>query len=96
MFQDAVKLVAGDLNARFPTLETEGRRNTNGVRMVQFLNDFPEAHLMGTGDATQVWEGRLDYALLLNSHGPAGSSRVIPELLSDHFALDIQLPLTKI
>lgn len=90
---NGVTVVTGDLNARHGELERSGKINTNGVRFNQFLKDFPDATLLGSKDATHLQGGRLDYAFILNGQGLGGDSDVEPELLSDHFALAISLPL---
>ena len=93
---NSATLVAGDLNARHGDFDKSGKVNTNGVRFRQFLADYPDAILLGTQDATHILGGRLDYAVLLNGQGLAGKCAVVPELLSDHFSLEITLPLGKL
>ncbi|KAG0712195.1 hypothetical protein GWK47_019013 [Chionoecetes opilio] len=95
IFQGVMTLVAGDLNARHRSLESGGKTNVNGTRLVQFLSDFPQARLLGSQEATHIQGGRLDYACLVNYQGATGISNVISDLLSDHFAIGIRLPLTK-
>lgn len=94
VFHD-VTLMAGDLNSRHTRLgDTAGRNNTNGAAFSQFLQDHSDALLLGTPEATHVKGGRLDYACLLNGGGVGGECAVEQELLSDHFALNITLPLS--
>ncbi|KAG0708718.1 hypothetical protein GWK47_023972 [Chionoecetes opilio] len=95
IFQGVMTLVAGDLNARHRSLESGGKTNVNGTRLVQFLSDFPQARLMGSQEPTHIQGGRLDYACLVNHQGAPGICNVISDLLSDHFAIGIRLPLTK-
>ncbi|KAG0712470.1 hypothetical protein GWK47_018397 [Chionoecetes opilio] len=95
IFQGVMTLVAGDLNARHRSLESGGKTNVNDTRLVQFLSDFPQARLLGSQEATHIQGGRLDYACLVNYQGVTGISIVISDLLSDHFAIGIRLPLTK-
>ena len=91
----SMSFVAGDLNARHRELESSGKMNTNGARFYQFLRDYPDTSLLGSKDATHIQGGRLDYAFLLNGQGLEGHCEVVPDLLSDHFSLDITLPLGK-
>lgn len=88
-------LVIGDLNARHTSLGTVGSINANGVKWLQFLQDHPDTCLLGNNEPTHIRGGRLDYACVLNSQGIMGEARVVRELLSDHFALNVELPLGK-
>ena len=94
VFHD-VTLMAGDLNSRHARLgDSAGRNNANGTAFFQFIQDHSDALLLGNPEATHVRGGRLDYACLLNGGGVGGECAVERELLSDHFALTIRLPLS--
>ena len=84
-------LMVGDLNARHPTLGTLGRHNENGVLLAQYLQDHPDARVLGDDSATHIRGGRLDYACLFNGDGLIGTCRVTEELVSDHYGLHIGL-----
>ena len=90
---DGVTLLAGDINARHRALENEGRSNQNGGKFHQFLQDYPDVRLLGSKAATHIQGGRLDYACIVNGQGLDGECVVEPDLLSDHFALAIKIPL---
>ena len=87
-------VLAGDLNARHGSLDDPtGAVNNNGAVFSRFLQNHPDALLLGTPEATHVRGGRLDYACILNGRGLEGDCNVVSELLSDHFALSIAIPL---
>ena len=91
---DEPTLVVGDLNARHPALGTEGK-NANGDRFMRLLMDHNDVSVLGTPEPTHVGGGRLDYACMFNGQGLTGSCKVVPELLSDHWALMVELPVGK-
>ncbi|XP_045117646.1 uncharacterized protein LOC123508177 [Portunus trituberculatus] len=88
-------LLVGDLNARHAVLGSSGSSNWNGTVWHQFLSDCDEARLLGDNSPTHLQGGRIDYACLFNIQGMEGKCTVISELLSDHFALYVELPLRK-
>ncbi|KAG0728414.1 hypothetical protein GWK47_032522 [Chionoecetes opilio] len=94
VFRDPTLLV-GDLNARHDSLGSAGSRNWNGTVWHQFLNDYDDVRLLGDDSPTHLQGGRIDYACLFNTEGMGGKCEVVSELLSDHFALYVELPLGK-
>ena len=91
-----VTLLAGDFNARHGRLEDPvGSNNVNGAAFSQFLQDHADALILGQAEATHIQGGRLDYACLLNGQGLSGTCEIQTDLLSDHFALLIAIPLRR-
>ena len=89
-----VTLLAGDLNAKHNQLG-DLKGNNNGAAFYQFLQDYDDVILLGDASATHIKGGRLDYACIFNGQGLTGQCHLQPELLSDHFALAVTLPVEK-
>ena len=90
-------LLVGDLNARHPYFgSTGGTHNTNGVVLKSFLDATENVKILGDIKPTHVKGGRLDYAILFNMDNILTRSVIVPELLSDHFAIRVDLYIDKL
>ncbi|KAK4322663.1 hypothetical protein Pmani_006564 [Petrolisthes manimaculis] len=85
-------LVAGDLNAHHPMLQSPSPTNETGRHLAVLLEDIPHVRLLNTGEATHTRGGRLDLTLVSSDLAVDAIWQVHPTLTSDHFATLTSLP----
>ena len=86
-------LVAGDLNAHHPMLQSPSPANPTGRHLAVLLQDIPHVRLLNTGEPTHIRGGRLDLTLVSGDLAAGASWQVHPTLTSDHFATLTTLPV---
>ena len=89
-------LIVGDLNARHKDLGTSGTQNHNGIVLNNLLNSLENSRVLGTGEATHIRGGRLDYAIIFNMFDVESELDVVNTLVSDHFAIKVRLHVEKL
>lgn len=89
-------LLSGDFNAHHPLLEPWGGGviNQRGRHLTHVLEEFPALILHGTPQPTHIAGGRLDLTLTAHGSGQPLPVRLVPELLSDHWAQESTLRVT--
>lgn len=97
MIHSDTVLLCGDFNARHPLLGSEGSTiGKNGKVYYDYLqNTSDPIHLLCPLEKTHYLGGKLDYIALYNQHTLPNTAKVIPLLVSDHWALSITLPFYK-
>ncbi|XP_076041806.1 uncharacterized protein LOC143025691 [Oratosquilla oratoria] len=87
-------LVAGDLNAHHPMLQSPSPTNETGRHLAVLLEDIPHIRLLNTGEATHTrGGGRLDLTLASSDLAAGATWQVHPTLTGDHFATLTTLPV---
>ncbi|XP_063854131.1 uncharacterized protein LOC135096523 [Scylla paramamosain] len=86
-------LVAGDLNAHHPMLQSPSPANETGRHLAVLLEEIPHVCLLNTGEATHTRGGRLDLTLVSSDLAAGATWQVHPTLTSDHFATLTTLPV---
>ena len=91
-------LLSGDFNAHHDALEpwNNGPGNQRGRHITQVLREFPEVMLLGPPHPTHIAGGRLDLTFLVNGGGQQVEVHSIPELLSDHWAQEYSISVTRL
>ena len=79
-------LVAGDLNAHHPLLQSASPTNPTGRHLAALIEEIPHLHLLNTGEPTHVRGGRLDLTLVSGDLAAGATWQVHPTLTSDHYA----------
>lgn len=81
-------LLVGDLNARHPSLGSEGNFcNRNGKRWFEYMHNCESVRMIGENEPTHAKGGRLDYICLFQDQYRQCSVEIIDTLYSDHYAL---------
>ncbi|KAK3881862.1 hypothetical protein Pcinc_013726 [Petrolisthes cinctipes] len=86
-------LVAGNLNAHHPMLQSPSPTNEMGRHLAVLLEDIPHIRLLYTGEATHTRGERLDLTLVSSDLAADAIWQVHPTLTSNHFATLTSLPV---
>ena len=84
-------LITGDFNAHHSILSSPSHTNEAGVHIAQSLEDFPDIALLNNGHPTHIRGGRLDLSFITTPLRNLTNWEVHPTLMSDHFAIKIEI-----